>query len=119
MIPSQCEQRIAVERESLLTALRRVALLTSEKSNSVKLTFGKNKVQVSAVTPEVGEAHETLPVKYAGKELTIAFNPEFFMDPLRNLTSDEVFLELTDELSPGVVKCNVPFIYVLMPMRIG
>ena len=119
VIPAHSEQRIAVEREGLLTAVKRVALLTSEKSNSVKLTFGKNKLQVSAITPEVGEAHETLPVKYAGKELTIAFNPEFFMDPLRNLASDEVFLELTDELSPGVVKCNVPFIYVLMPMRIG
>jgi DNA polymerase-3 subunit beta len=118
VVPSESEQRIAVDRESLLTAIRRVALLTSEKSNSVKLTFAKNNLQVSTVTPEVGEARETLPVKYAGKDLTIAFNPEFLMDPLRNVTSDEVFLEFTDELSPGVIKCNVPFVYVLMPVRV-
>ena len=119
VIPSQCEQRIAIEREALLNSLKRVALLTSEKSSSIKLAFGKNKIKVSAVSPDVGEAHETLPVKYAGKDITVAFNPDYVMEPLRNLTTDEVFFELTDELSPGVLKCDVPFIYVLMPMRIS
>jgi len=119
VVPSQCEQRVTIEREMLLTAIRRVALLASEKSNSIKMTFAKNKVLVSAVTPDVGEAHESLAVKYAGKEITVAFNPDFVMDPLKNLTCDEVYFEMTDELSPGVIKCDVPFIYVLMPMRIG
>jgi DNA polymerase III subunit beta len=118
VIPSQCEQRIAVERELLLTALKRVALLTSEKSSSVRMTFGKNKLKVSASSPDVGEAHESLPVKYSGKEISVAFNPDYVMEPLRNLANDEIYVELTDELSPGVIKCDVPFIYVLMPMRI-
>jgi DNA polymerase-3 subunit beta len=58
-------------------------------------------------------------VKYAGKSVSVAFNPEFLMEPLRTLASDEVFLELTDELSPGVIKADVPFLYVLMPMRVS
>jgi len=66
VIPSQCEQRIAVEREGMLTALRRVSLLTSEKSSSVKLAFGKNKLKISASSPDIGEAHETVAIKYAG-----------------------------------------------------
>ena len=70
-------------------------------------------------TPDVGEARETLPVKYSGKDLTVAFNPEFMMDPLRSLTNDEVYLELTDELSPGVIKGDMPFLYVIMPMRVN
>jgi DNA polymerase-3 subunit beta len=119
VIPSQAEHRIQIERETLLAAVRRVALLTSDRSNSVKLTFAKNKVEVSAQTQDIGEAHESIPVKFTGAELNVAFNPEFIMDPLRHLTSDEVYLEFNDELSPGVIKCDTPFLYVLMPMRIG
>ena len=118
VIPSQCEERVTMERESLLTALRRVSLVTSDKSNAAKMTFAKNKVAITMTTPDVGEARETLPVKYDGKEFSVAFNPEYMMEPLKNLNNDEVFLELTDELSPGVMKADIPFLYVLMPMRI-
>jgi DNA polymerase-3 subunit beta len=117
VIPTQCAERVTIEREALLTAIRRVAIIASEKQQSMKLTFAKNKLDIQAVSPEIGEASETLPVKYGGRELTIAFNPEYVMDPLRNLVKDEVHLELTDDLSPGVLKCDVPFLYVLMPMR--
>ncbi len=117
VIPAQCEERVGVEREALLTALRRVSLIASEKSNSVKLTFGKKRLEITAITPEIGEARESLAINYAGKQISIAFNPEFLMDPLRNLVKDEVFIELTDDLSPGVVKSDIPFLYVLMPMR--
>jgi DNA polymerase-3 subunit beta len=119
VIPGQCEHRIAIEREMLLTALKRVALLTSDKSGSVKLTFGKNKLKISASSPDVGEAHESVVIKYAGKELQMAFNPDYVMEPLRNLIHDEIYVELTDDLSPGVIKCEVPFVYVLMPMRVS
>ncbi|MEI6564455.1 MAG: DNA polymerase III subunit beta [bacterium] len=119
VIPGQCEQRIAVDREVLLTALKRVALLTSEKSSSIKLTFGKNKLKISASSPDVGEAHESVAIKYNAKEIQVAFNPDYIMEPLRNIANDEIYVELTDELSPGVIKCDVPFIYVLMPMRIS
>lgn len=119
VIPAQCDERITVEREELLTALRRTALVTTDKSNTTKLSFMKNKLTVSTNTPDVGEARETIPIKYSGKELTVAFNPEYIMDSLRNLSNDEIFVELTDELSPGVIKCDIPFLYVLMPMRLS
>lgn len=119
VVPSQCEERVSIERESLATAVRRVALLTNDKSNSVCLTFLNNELEVTAVTPEVGEARESVPVKYDGKRISIAFNPEFILDPLRNITCDEVSLEMTDDLSPGVMKCDLPFLYVLMPIRIS
>jgi DNA polymerase III subunit beta len=119
VIPSQCEERVTVEREGLLNALRRVSLLTTEKSSATKMTFSKNKVTVSISSPDVGEARETLPIKYSGKEISVAFNPDFMMDPLKNLSNDEVYIELIDELSPGVIKCDIPFLYVLMPMRLN
>jgi len=119
VIPSQCEERITMDRENLLAAIRRVALLTSEKNPSVKLTFAKNQVQIIVVTPDVGEAHESIPIKYTGKSIAMVFNPEYLMDPLRNLTGDEVAIELVDEMSPAVIKCDIPFLYVLMPLRLN
>jgi len=119
VIPAEAKERITLERETFLNSLRRVSLLASEKSNSIKLNFAKNNIDITANTPEVGEAKESLPVQYKGRDFSIAFNPEFLMAPLRNLTEDEVFLDLIDEMSPGVLKIQTPFLYVLMPMRIS
>jgi DNA polymerase-3 subunit beta len=119
VIPSEAKERITLERETLLNAVRRVALLASEKSNSVKLSFSKGNIDIVATTPEVGEARESLAVLYKGREFSIAFNPEFLMAPLRNLSTDEVYLDLIDEMSPGVIKIAGPFLYVLMPMRLN
>jgi DNA polymerase III subunit beta len=119
VIPGEMKERVTLERETFLNSLRRVSLLASDKSNSIKLNFAKNNIDITANTPEVGEAKESLPVVYKGREFSIAFNPEFLMAPLRNLSEDEVFLDLIDEMSPGVIKIQSPFLYVLMPMRIS
>ncbi len=117
VIPGACEERIAFDRESLLAAVKRVSLVTNEQSNSIKLSFRENAVEIISSTPDIGEAREQVPVKYTGKEMSIAYNPEFLMAPLRVLASDEVYLELIDELSPGVLKSDTAFLYVIMPMR--
>jgi len=119
VIPGEAKERIPVGREELVQALRRAEIMTSEKANSVKLTFGKNVLTITANSPEVGEARETMAINYKGKELAIAFNPRYLIDPLNALTEDEVFIELIDELSPGVIKINGPFLYVVMPMRLN
>ena len=119
VIPTETKERVTLERETFLNSLRRVSLLASDKSNSIKLNFSKNNIDITANTPEVGEAKESLPVAYKGRDFSIAFNPEFLMAPLRALGEDEVFLDLIDEMSPGVLKIQTPFLYVLMPMRIS
>jgi DNA polymerase-3 subunit beta len=119
VIPSEAKERVTLERETFLNSLRRVSLLASDKSNSIKLNFSKNNIDITANTPEVGEAKESLPVQYKGRDFSIAFNPEFLMAPLRALTEEEIFLDLIDEMSPGVLKIQTPFLYVLMPMRIS
>ena len=119
VIPGEAKERITLERELFLNAVHRVSLLSSEKSNSVKLVFTKNNIEIAANTPDVGEAKESLAVAYKGREFSIAFNPEFLQAPLRNLSNDEVYLDLIDEMSPGVIKIQSPFLYVLMPMRIS
>lgn len=119
VIPAESRERITIERELFLNAVRRVALLSSDKSNSVKLNFSKNNIEITANTPDIGEARESLAIAYKGKDFSIAFNPVFLQDPLRNLTDEEVHLDVTDEMSPGVIKIKSPFLYVLMPMRIS
>ncbi len=119
VIPAETKERVALVREEFLHALRRAEIMTSEKSNSVKLNFDKNRLEITANSPEVGEAKESLAVNYKGREMAIAFNPKYMIDPLNALSNDEVFLELIDELSPGVLKINGPFLYVVMPMRLS
>ncbi len=119
VIPAESRERITIERELLLNAVRRVSLLSSEKSNSVKLIFTKNNLEIAANTPEIGEAHESLAINFKGKDFSVAFNPGFLQDPLRALTEEEIHLEVSDEMSPGVIKIGTPFLYVLMPMRIS
>ena len=119
VIPSEAKERVQLSREEFLHALRRAEIMTSEKQNSVKLTFGKNNLAITANSPEIGEARESLAINYKGKDMSIAFNPGYVIEPLNALTNDEVFLELIDELSPGVLKINGPFLYVVMPMRLN
>ncbi|MCX7865697.1 DNA polymerase III subunit beta [Limisphaera sp. VF-2] len=119
VIPTEARERVTLPREEFLHALRRAEFMTSDKANSVKLTFTRNNLAITANSPDVGEARESLAINYAGNELAIAFNPRYLIEPLTALTEyDEVFLELTDELSPGVLKVNGPFLYVVMPMRL-
>src|SRR5437588_2898453 len=119
VIPGETKERVPLAREEFLHALKRAELMTSEKQNSVKLNFTRNNLAITANSPDVGEARETMAINYKGKDMAIAFNPGYVIDPLNALVNDEVFLELIDELSPGVLKINGPFLYVVMPMRLG
>ena len=93
--------------------------MTSDKANSVKIAVSRNNLSITANSPEVGEARENLTIDYRGKEIAIAFNPAYLIEPLAALTEDEVFLELIDDLSPCVLKIAGPFLYVVMPMRLS
>ncbi len=119
VIPEEAKERIVLERETFLATVNRVSLLASDKSNSVKFIFGEDQIEVTANSPDVGEASEVMQVVYKGPHFSIAFNPDFLMAPLRNLDTDEVYLDLIDEASPGVIKTEGSFLYVLMPMRVS
>jgi len=118
VVPKETHQRIKLERELFLQCIHRAALVTSEKSNSVKLKLSNNLLEVSASSPDFGESHESMGIEYSGPELQVAFNPQFLMDPLRSLNQDQVFFELKDEVSPGVFKTLESFLCVIMPVRL-
>jgi DNA polymerase-3 subunit beta len=118
VIPGPAQYRITLERESFLGSLQRVgSILATDKASSVKMHLADDNLDVTAASAEVGEAQESLPIKYQGPKMTVAFNPDYLMAPLRNLDVDEVYLDLIDELNPGVLRISQPFLYVIMPMR--
>ncbi|MEY4938276.1 MAG: hypothetical protein RIQ93_11 [Verrucomicrobiota bacterium] len=119
VIPKETHQRIKLERELLLQCVHRAALVCSEKANSVKIKLTSNLLEITAQSPDFGEAHESMAIGYSGPDLQVAFNPAFLMDPLRALNKDEVFFEVKDEVSPGVFKTLENFVCVIMPVRLS
>ena len=118
VIPKETEHRIKVERELMLETVRRVALMTTDKQNSVRLKIFDNCLEISGQSSDFGEAKEPIEVEYDGPEVQIGFNPEFLLSPLSNLTKDEIIFEFKDEMSPGVFKTLDNFLCVVMPLRI-
>lgn len=118
VIPKETEHRIKVERELMLETVRRVALMTTDKQNSVRLKIFDNCLEISGQSSDFGEAKEPIEVEYDGPEVQIGFNPEFLLSPLSSLTKDEIFFEFKDEMSPGVFKTLDNFLCVVMPLRI-
>lgn len=119
VIPSSRNHRVTLERKSFLETVSRVALLTSDSSNSIKLTFSHGELKLQANAKDIGEAQESLVCDYNGEEIIIAFNPDFLMAPLRNLEDDTFQLDLIDSMSPGVIQVEPSFLYVIMPMRVN
>lgn len=120
VIPKEEKVKIAIDREALLAAVKRAALLTSSDTQVIKLDILTDKILVSSRTPNVGESQEELEAKLSGKEMAIGFNPQYLIDVLKNLNDDEVFLCLTDPDKSGVVKGGSDdYLYVIMPMQLA
>jgi DNA polymerase III subunit beta len=122
VIPKGNDKHIEFERDRLTNAVKRVALLANERSRSVKFQIDKGKVDVTSSSPELGEAHETLPVEYSGAPMQICFNAQYVLDFLAAVTTDVVALELKDEVSQAVMTPvgaeGYDYTYVIMPMRV-
>jgi DNA polymerase-3 subunit beta len=122
VIPKGNDKHIEFERDRLTNAVKRVALLSNERSRAVKFQIDKGKVDVTSSSPDLGEAHETLPVDYAGAAMQICFNAQYVLDFLAAVTTDIVALELKDEVSQALMKPigaeGYEYTYVIMPMRV-
>lgn len=119
VIPKETVHRVDLEREQLLEAVQRAALMTSDKNTSVKLTVGNAKLVITASSAEYGEAQEEVAIKFDGPQVQIAFNPGYLLDPLKALADDTVHFEFKDDMSPGVIRNKEEFLCVVMPQRLG
>jgi DNA polymerase-3 subunit beta len=115
------DKKVAVGRELLQSAIRRVSLLSSERGRAVKLSLDEGRLEVSASSPELGEARESLPLEYAGEGVEIGFNAQYLLDFLGVVGTDDVALEVKDAESQGLLRPvgedGGDYRYVVMPMR--
>jgi len=122
VIPKSNDKSIEFDRDRLAAAVRRVRLLSNERSKAVKFAIGKDQVEITSSTPEVGEAHEVLPVDYNGAAMQICFNADYVDNFLSVVETETITLEFKDEMSQAVVKPigaeGYDYTYVIMPMRI-
>jgi DNA polymerase-3 subunit beta len=122
VIPKTNDKRVEFDRDRLTSAVRRVALLSNERSRAVKVLMDKGKVEIASSSPEFGEAKEVLIVDYDGVPVTICFNAQYVLDFLAVVDTDSVVLEFKDEMSQAVMKPvgadGYDYTYVIMPMRV-
>lgn len=124
VVPKKHDKEALLNTEQFTEAMRRTRTMTNDKFNSVRFLMTGNKVTLRVVTPEVGEYEEELPIEYQGEEIEIAFNPDFVLDVLRQMDTEQTQFVLKDAMSPGVLKpaSDNPeadsYINVVMPIRI-
>jgi DNA polymerase III subunit beta len=118
LLPETFEAEVTTPREPLLQVIRRAGVL-AQRNAPLRLRFAEGELGVSAQTQDVGEAHETLPIDYAGDALEIGFNPDFLRDGLEAVSDDAVQLKLINPLRPGlIVAPDESFWYLIMPIRL-
>ena len=120
VIPKESAKKVAIERTALESALRRVAVLSKDKTNAVKVILQNGSITLHTSSPDVGEATEDLPAQYRGESLTTGFNARYLLDALAVMEGDTVNLEISSPLSPCVLKSDGDpgFLCVVMPMKI-
>jgi DNA polymerase-3 subunit beta len=122
VIPKGNDKRVEFDRDKLTSAVKRVALLSNERSRAVKFQMDKGKVEIASSSPEFGEAKEVLMVDYSAATVTICFNAQYVLDFLSVVETDSVGLEFKDEMSQAVMKPigaeGYDYTYVIMPMRV-
>lgn len=121
VIPKSTRYQISVDKGELLSALKRVSVVASDRARGVKLSVSKDQLVVSASSPDHGEASEEIEVSYAGEEMTVGFNSRYLTDVLGVLPEgSKVDIGLSDDVSPGVIRKHDDdtYSYVVMPMRL-
>lgn len=120
VIPKSAERKITFSREELLNAVRRVNIVAHSSAEKAILTTKGDTIEMTAESPDVGKAFEEVKVSMDGSDITIAFNARYLMEVLGIIESEEVRLELTGALNPGILRPvgNDDFLYVVMPMQV-
>ncbi|MGH7821267.1 MAG: DNA polymerase III subunit beta, partial [Candidatus Binatia bacterium] len=121
VMPKKGKLQVSLPREELLAALRRVSILSTERARGVRVTIKPGSLEVQTNNPDLGEATEDLEIGYTGEPLSIGFNSRYLIEALMVMQDTErVELSVTDDVSPGVLRCegDERYSYVVMPMRL-
>jgi DNA polymerase-3 subunit beta len=120
LLPDTYDHELQLAGSEVTDVVRRMSLL-AQKNAPLRLAFREGELTVSARTPDVGEASESLPVPFQGEPLEIGFNPDFLRDGLESVDAGDLILKLISPLRPGLIQAadGSGFIYLLMPIRLN
>lgn len=120
LIPQKLALSLEVPRESLLSSLKRVSLLSNQKSKGVTFSLTDGKMEITSNNPEMGDAKEEIEITYKGENLKIGFNARYVLDILSSFNDENLSISLNDQLSPGLIKpmSDSDYRCIVMPMRI-
>jgi DNA polymerase III subunit beta len=122
VLPRNNDRIFTLDREEISAAIKRVAILSDERSRTVKLAMGNGSLEITASHSDLGEARETLEIDYAKEDLQVGFNYQYLLDFLSNSEEPQVNFEFKDSESAaqlrGVPTTDYNYRYVVMPMRI-
>lgn len=118
VIPEEKKTKLRLKREAFLQAVKRASLFTTTEALSIKIEIFKDKVVVSKIVPEIGEAREEMSSEYAGKEFAVGFNPYYLIDALKSLKEEEIPFEIEDADKPGVIRLP-NYTYIVLPMQLA
>ncbi len=120
VIPSKTAFELNVDKSSFYDAIKRIRILSNEKTNGIKVTFTENSLEISANHPSLGQAKESVSTNYSGENMEIGFNAKYLMDTISVFDDGDIKLEFNNELSPVVVKAeNLPdFLGIVMPLKL-
>jgi DNA polymerase-3 subunit beta len=120
LLPETFEHELRMNGAELAEVVRRISLL-AQKNAPLRLAFSDGALEISAQTPDVGEASESLPAPFKGDPLEIGFNPEFLRDGLESTESEDLILKLISPLRPGLIQSGDDggFVYLVMPIRLN
>jgi DNA polymerase-3 subunit beta len=122
VIPRDNPSILLINKEELVSAIKRVSILSSEKSRGVKFDLKQGELRLFSYNPEFGEARDKVAADYQGKDLEIGFNSQYLLDFLGTVASEKVIFEIKDENSAVLIKPEEEpkgvYLYVLMPMKI-
>ncbi len=120
VIPSSSTTEITVDRNTLLSTVKRVSLVTTDKSKTIRFSFSDSELNISSSSPEHGEASEQIPIVQDGDNVTIGFSARYVIDVLNTMgDSDNVKIFLSGSLGPGVFQSDKDELFrcIVMPMR--
>lgn len=120
VIPAANDQIVKAQRDALIHAVRRMAILSSEKFKGIMLEIENNSIKISSSNPELGDAMEELDVQFDGNPFSVRFNARYLLDVLMVCESEQVLMKFRNELSPSIVTpdSNDDMLAVIMPMRL-
>jgi DNA polymerase-3 subunit beta len=117
--PKEFKHEVVLPREELLEVVRRTSVM-AHRNSPLRLRFAEGEVTVWTQTQDIGEARETLPIRFDGEPLEIGFNADFLRDGVESAEGDEMRLRLIDPLRPGLIQgLGDDFWYLIMPIRLA